>query len=350
MIRKRDRFLSAALIAAAAVVLTAGPLRATSVTSTILLGPSNGAGNIGTFSGTVSLGSGSQIAFGSNAVSGNYQQGALFTHINFPFSTQNTTSTLSLAGGSVSLNTSNSSGTANLTYDNVSPGSPQSLNSFSANLSDGAVAPMTINASSIPLSVDGINFTLTPTFTGSLSGISFTSSGSADASLGDADVPGTFSVVLNGSVTGNLSLVGNIGTLYTLPSNTVVTFAGSLPIADLNLSDTGVPYGAFPDSTHKNNLLADFAANLSSLPAIPFQFVAPLATSANFSVGNTSSGVTSIKIQNTTLTANLMLSNLAFNLSGQTPNVLIPEPSSLVLGSLALVGLVGMAYRRKQGG
>ena len=281
MIRKKEPILSAAIIAAAAVVLTAGPLRAASVTSTILLGPSNGAGNIGDFSGTVSLGSGSQIAFGANAVSGNYQQGAVFTHINFGFSTQNTTSTLSLAGGSVSLSTSNSSGTANLTYDNVTPGTPQTLNSFNANLSDGASTPMTINASSIPLSVDGINFTLTPTFSGSLSSISFTSTGAADASNGSL-VPGTFSVVLNGSVSGNLSLVGSIGTLYTLPSNTVVTFDGELPIADLNTTDTGVPYGAFPDTTHKNNLLADFAANLSSLPAIPFQFVAPLATSAEF--------------------------------------------------------------------
>jgi len=194
------------------------------------------------------------------------------------------------------------------------------------------------------------NVTMTPTFGGTISGITFTSSASADASSGLAAIPGTYSVTLNGSVTGVLAvpLVGNvnIGTLYTLPTNTVVTFDGYLP-AFVSLSDTGVPYGAGIDALHPNNMLADFAANLGS-EVIPFSFVAPLNVDATYSVGNTSSGLTAIHVHNTTLTANLNLSNLAFDLSGQAASVLVPEPGSVVLGGMALVGFVGLAFRRRQ--
>ena len=194
------------------------------------------------------------------------------------------------------------------------------------------------------------NVTMTPTFSGTISGIKFTSSASADASSGVAGIPGTYAVTLNGSVTGVLSvpIVGNvsIGTLYTLPTNTVVTFDGALPVG-INLTDTGVPFGGFPDSTHLNNMLADFAANLGSL-SIPFTFVAPLNVDATYSVGNTSSGLTAIHVHNTTLTANLSLSNLAYDLSGNTNAALIPEPGSVVLGSMALLGFVGLALRRRR--
>ncbi|HVU87056.1 MAG TPA: hypothetical protein VHD36_07030 [Pirellulales bacterium] len=354
MIWKTSRTLLAAAIAASSVVLAAGALRAATVTSTVLLGPPNGAGNLGNVTASLSLGSGSTLALGSNAISGNYKQHIVFVNTNIGFSAQNQTSTLSLSPSTVSLSTSNASGTASLTYDNVTPGTPQILNSLNANLSDGTVTPFGINASGISMGTSVGTFTLTPTFSGSISGVTFTSSGPATVSggnPGNALVPGTFSILLNGSVTGSLNVLGinlNVGTLFTLPTNTQVTFSGSLPIADLQTSDTGVPFGAFPDSTHLNNMLVDLQSNLSALPPIPFQFVAPLATSESFSVGSSSSGVTSINIQNTTLTANLMLSNLAFNLSGQVPSALIPEPSSVALGSLALVGFIGMVYRRKK--
>jgi len=93
-------------------------------------------------------------------------------------------------------------------------------------------------------------------------------------------------------------------------------------------------------------MLAAFAANLTGI-TLPFSFVAPLATSTNFSVPSSSSGVTSIRIQNTTLTANLNLTNVQFNETGKVPNALIPEPSTLVLGSLAMVGLLGLVAKRK---
>lgn len=338
----------AAVFAAALTVLVVAQARATVVSSTILLGPANGAGNIGTFSGTVSLGPGSSLALGNSAIAGNYKQHVLFTNTNIGFSAANTNATLSMSN--LSISTANNQGNVNLTYDNVSPGSPLLLNSFSSVLSDGVTTNMTINSTSIPMSTSLGTFNLTPTFNGTIKNISFTSSpGSTDVSMGGL-VNGTYSVTLNGSVTGQLSVAGlfniSVGTLYTLPTDTVVTFVGQLPIG-VGLSDTGQPYGLAAESTvQRDNMLAAFGANLTGI-TLPFQFVAPLSTSTNFSVGSSSSGVTSIRIQNTTLTANLNLTNVQFNETGQVANALIPEPSTLVLGSLAMVGLLGMVARRK---
>ena len=291
------------------------------MTVSIGLGPSNGPGNtpanIGTFSGQVGLGSGSQIALGNNAISGNYKEHIVFTNANIGFSASNTTATLS--ANPVTLTTSNSSGNMSLTYDDVTPGTPLTVNSFSSNLSDGASAGLTINSTSIPMSTSLGTFNLTPQFSGSISGISFTASGSAAVNNNVANIPGTFSAVLNGSVTGSLSVAGlfniSVGTLYTLPTNTVVTFAGTLP-GNLNLSDLQTPYPNAATNTDRNNMLADLAANLGTLQ-IPFQFVAPLSTNETYNVSGSSSGVTSINIQNTTLTANLILSNLSYEQSGQ---------------------------------
>jgi hypothetical protein len=342
----------AALCAVAALSLAAGPSRATVMTVGIGLGPANGPGNvpanIGTFSGTVGLGSGSQLALGSSAISGNYKQHIVFTNANIGFSAQNQTAPLSMTATSISTN--NASGNVSLTYDDVTPGTPQTINTLSANLSDGASAGLTINSGGIAMSTSVGTFTLTPTFSGTLSGVSFTSTGPASVggNGGGSITPGNFTVILNGSVTGSLSVLGiplSIGTLFTLPTNTMVTFAGALP-STVTTSDLQTPFPFAATNTNRNNMLADFQAALGSTQ-IPFSFVAPLNTSENFTVGSSSSGVTSIKIQNTTLTANLVLSNLSYNLSGQAPGALAPEPSSLALGGLALAGFVGFALRRR---
>ena len=125
--------------AAVPFVLAASAAQATPVDSTILLGPANGAGNAGTFSASVSLGSGSlcpaPVRYPATTSSTSFSSTR-----NIGFSAQNQTASLSLSPSSVSISTSNSSGSADLSYDDVTPGTPQTLNAFSANLSEGASA------------------------------------------------------------------------------------------------------------------------------------------------------------------------------------------------------------------
>jgi hypothetical protein len=348
------RFLPlAAFFAVPFVLLVAAHASAAIVNSTVFLGPANGAGNIGSFSANVSLGAGSALQLGPSAVAGNYKQRTVVFGVpintNIGFSAQNATGNLTLNPSTIGVSTANNTGTANLDYDNFSPGSPLILQSFSSVLSDGVVTNMQINSTSIPLTASGISLSLVPQFNGTIKNISFSSTGNVDVSGGGGLIPGNYSVTLNGSVTGTLFLlganIGSTGTLFTLPTDTQVTFAGTLPVG-VALSDTGIPFGGGLTTVNKNTMLAAFGANLGSLQ-LPFSFVAPLATSTNFSVPSNQSGVTSIRIQNTTLTANIILSNVQYNETGKVPNTLVPEPSTLALGSLALVGLLGMVARRK---
>jgi len=340
------RSLLAGTVVAALLLSVATQSRAAIVNSTINLGPVNGAGNLGTFSANVTLGAGSQLQLGAGAINGRYQQGLLFTHTNIDFSAQNTTANLSLSPSSIGVSTSNNSGTASLDYDNLTPGTPIAIQSFSSVLSAGVVTPMTINSTGISMSTSAGTYTLTPTFSGSIKNISFSSTGSDG---GTGLVPGNYSVTLNGSVSGVLNVIGiniSVGTLYTLPADTVVTFAGTLPVG-VALSDTGVPFGGGVSTVDKNTMLASFGANLTGI-TLPFAFVAPLTTSVNNSLGNTATGLKSINIQNTTLVANINLSNISYNETGKVPNALIPEPSTLALGSIALVGLFGLVARRRK--
>src|SRR5262249_22940604 len=145
-------------------------------------------------------------------------------YTNFGLSSSNQTTGLNI--GSSTLTTSNSSGTASLQYDNLTPGTPEFLNSFNANFSDGASAPVSLSTTnSIGVSIGSLGtFPLIMQLQGgTISNVTFTSSGGSDYSLGPYAVPGTLNLNLNGHIEGFLQLplgLGNldIGNLYTLPN------------------------------------------------------------------------------------------------------------------------------------
>ncbi len=339
--RRRPAGIMAATLLLA---LAADNARAGTMTSTISLGPPN----TGTFSGTLTGQPGSSLYLGT--VSGNFRQylGSILGHpqyANFGISAQNQSTGLSI--GTSTISTNSSSGTANLQYDNLAPGTPEILNSISANLSDGASSPISINTSgSISVSFGSLgSFPLTMQLqNGTISGITFTSTaGTSDNP--NYIIPGNYTAVLNGHVEGFIGLPLGLGTLdignlFTLPGTPIV-FPGVLP-GTTTLSDIGV--GSFP-----HDMLADFAVALSNV-SLPFTFTAPLNVSYTGSLGTTQSGITSLTIGSfngnpSLLTAHLALSNLSYDLSGKSAATLVPEPSALVLGSMAIVALAVLVAR-----
>ncbi|MBI2825043.1 MAG: PEP-CTERM sorting domain-containing protein [Planctomycetia bacterium] len=350
MTRKTTRILTpAALCVAAIVILVAGQVQAAQVTSTILLGPPNG-GPVGTFSASLTPGAGSQLHIGT--ISGNFKQHvSSFLNLNFGISASNQNSTLTLTPSSISTN--NASGTAVLEYDNFTPGTPLFLDNFVANLSDGATAPVNIGASAVNVSFGSLgSFPITMNFAGTLSNVTFTTSPVPPAGTNPANPvyfnAGNYSVTISGAVTGSLVLplgLGTLplGTLFTLPA-TPVTFPGVLP-GVVTLSDIGPntpPYTGTP-----NDMLAQFAANLGAAQ-FPFSFSTPVNTSITNSIPANSSGVTQLTISGSSLNANIVLTNLQYDLRGITTGTLIPEPASVGLAGLALAGLVGFAIKRRK--
>ena len=138
-------------------------------------------------------------------------------------------------------------------------------------------------------------------------------------------------------VTGTLvgvPIIGNVGlgTLFTLAPQTL-SFASALPgfatLADLQ---GGLP--PFP-----NDMLANFAAALPFTIPVPLNL--PIAVNQTATIPNGQSGFSSLQI-NGNIAATLNLSNIGYNVSGTVPNVLVPEPGSLTLASLGVIGLVGL--------
>jgi hypothetical protein len=348
-----------ALVAILAVV-SAGQSMALPITSAIALGPTVGPpATFGNFTATLSGGAGSQLTIGS--VAGNYKAHIVVSifSTNSNISVAAGSQTKALTIGSATLNTSNATGLANLLYDNHTPGTPEILNSLSA--TDPASSAETISASGVNFTVNGGGVSANLAFNGTLSNVSFASSGSATpAAYGSPGIPGTYSATISGTVTGTVPIsitlpspfgtinLGSVslGTLDTLTPATI-SFPGNLP-GNIALSDTGIPHGANPTPANPNNMLAAFTAALGSIPNVSLPVTIPINVNETNSIGSTSSGFTTLVITGSSLQANLNLSGVSYNLSGVVPNALIPEPSSLVLCGLALVGFAGYALKRRK--
>jgi PEP-CTERM motif len=326
-------------ILAAAIVLSILPSLAiaTQVTSAInVAGPFSAQLN---GSGTLHL----------QSASGNYQQGLLFGHTN---------ASLSAAPQDVPLtfspvNASNlpASGSINMTYDNLTPGTPESINSVGLDLNgaDGSNTniPFTVTSNSVTINVAGLaNIGVIFTMNGTLSDLRFDSSTPAPVSGGVFSSSGTFSAMLGGTVTAHTSGLVNIslGTVDTVAPS-LAQFSGSI-LGLATTSDLSPLNSPFP---HTMGTL--LAANLTGL-SVPFAFDIPTTGNqlVNFvaspHLGNTASGITNLTVLGTIIST-LNLNNPNYSLSGTTANALVPEPSSFALASLGLAGLVFCVRRRK---
>jgi len=281
--------------------------------------------------------------------SGQFWQWTLFTHTKLNVSAG--AQSVPLTMNPVNATNMPASGTVNLDYDDVTPGTPINLNSFVGDLNGAGGSntniPFTINAGNMTINVQNLgNFQLKLTINGTISDLTFASTGGylGIDNTGAFANPGDFTAVIGGSVTGqlvNVPLLGtiNLGTLTTLAPTPTVFSGGVAGVATLSDLQGGAP--PFP-----NDMLANFAANLAL--AIPVPFSTPIAVNQpNNNVPNGSSGFKTLFI-NGAINANLSLSDIAYSLSGTVPQTLVPEPSSFALAGMAVLGMASVVYRRRK--
>lgn len=265
-------------------------------------------------------------------------------HANIGVSAAAQTAGLSIPN--VNPGTMAASGNVDMDYDDFTPGTPQFINSFNADLNGATTIPFVINVGSLNINTSLGTFQLQLAVTGNITDIDFNSTGGSPVIGGNGglyNVPGDFSITLNANVTGqlvNVPLIGNVnlGTITTIPS-TVLPFSASLPgFATTSDLDGGLP--PFP-----NDMLANFQALLAGNIDVPLQL--PLAVAINQSIPSGQSGFSVLNVAGD-IDATLSLSNVGYNLNGTVPQVLVPEPSTLAMGTFAVMVLSVLGWRRRK--
>jgi hypothetical protein len=294
----------------------------------------------GTFDATLG---GSGVANLTSA-SGTFRQWLGFFHTNINVSAGAQQVGLNIPA--VNPGTMAASGNVDMDYDNVTPGTPQFINSFNADLNGATVIPFVINVGNLNINTSLGTFQLALTVNGNITDIDFNSTGGSPVIGGNGglyDVPGDFSITLDANVVGvlqNVPIIGNVnlGTITSIPS-TVLPFSASLPgFATTSDLDGGV--GPFP-----NDMLANFQALLAGNIDVPLQL--PLAVAINQSIPNGQSGFSVLNVAGN-IDALLSLSDVGYDLNGTVPQVLVPEPSTLVMGTFAMMALSVFGWRRRK--
>lgn len=308
--------------------------RAASVTSTIPV--------VGNFQSAIGVTGNAQL----HSASGTFKQWLLFTHANIGVSAGAQTVGVNLTS-SPNLNV-NGSGTVGMTYDNVAPGTPQTINSVNIDINGAGGANTPIN---FDLSVNNLNintslgtFQLQLTVDAAITDLVFNSSGATSVLGGNGGgyvAPGTLGATLNGIVTGrlvNVPILGtlNLGTLFNIV-NAPLAFAVPLP-GTATTSDLDIPSSPAP-----HDMQAVFALAVSGI-SIPFPFSVPVDVALNQGVPNGQSGFSVLNVD-ADLNAIITLANPKYTYTGSAPNVLTPEPS---VGLLVGLGLAGLCARRRR--
>lgn len=322
-------------LASAAVTIFTVASSATVVNAGIVV---SNIGVNGSFSATLGGGGTADL----NSASGTFRQWLLFTHANIGVSAnpQNVPITVSSPG----VNSLSASGTVNLEYNNVTPGTPLTVHSAVLDLTGGNPIPYAINVGNIQINTSLGNFNLALTATGSITNFGFVSTGAGAVSGGAFALPGTFSALIGGTVTGQLvgvPIIGNVnlGTITSF-SGEEIEFEGLVPgeVTTTDLDGIGDP---FP-----HDMLANFQVDLGDLEInVPLDL--PLNVAISQSIPNGQSGFSVLNVD-AQLNAELILSNINYNLEGTVAQTLqnVPEPTSATLALLGLTAMTGFRRRR----